>query len=128
MILDTSAIVAVVLEEDGYERMRDALAEFQTSAAGTPTLAEAGIVLTAKLGFRSRALLVQFIDSTGVISVPFGEEHWREAISAHARFGKGRHPARLNLGDCMTYAVAKLAKEPLLTLDRGFAHTDLELV
>jgi ribonuclease VapC len=127
VILDTSAIVAIVREEAGYERVRDALADNPASAVGTPTLAETGIVLTTKLGFPARALLVQFLDSSAVVTVPFEDEHWREAVSAHARFGKGRHRARLNLGDCMAYAVAKLADEPLLTLDEGFAHTDLAL-
>jgi ribonuclease VapC len=128
VILDTSAIVAIVRQEHGYERMEEAIAAFPSAGAGTPTLAETGIVLTAKLGLRGRNLLVRFIYEAKVVPVLFQEDHWREAVAAHARFGKGRHPARLNLGDCLTYAVAKLADQPLLTLDPGFAHTDLELV
>jgi ribonuclease VapC len=128
VILDTSAIVAIVRQEDGYERLEDAIATFPEAGAGTPTLTEAGIVLTTKFGTRGRALLVHFLDVTAVMPVPFEAAHWRQAVLAHVRYGKGRHPARLNLGDCLTYAVAKLADEPLLTLDPGFAHTDLELV
>jgi ribonuclease VapC len=128
VILDTSAIVAIVRQEDGYERLEDAVATFAEAGAGTPTLTEAGIVLTARFGTRGRALLAHFLDATAVMPVPFEEAHWREAVAAHVHYGKGRHPARLNLGDCLAYAVAKLANEPLLTLDPGFAHTDLELV
>ena len=58
--------------------------------------------------------------------VPFGELHWREAVDAYRRYGKGRHPAALNFGDCMTYAVASLAGEPLLFIGEDFSLTDLE--
>ena len=54
-------------------------------------------------------------------------EHWTVAADAYLAYGKGRHPARLNFGDCMTYAVAKLAEEPLLCLGDDFSATDLEL-
>ena len=63
-----------------------------------------------------------------VVVIPFGPEHWPVAVEAFARYGKGRHPARLNLGDCLTYAVAKLAGEPLLCVGGDFARTDLPLV
>jgi ribonuclease VapC len=62
-----------------------------------------------------------------VITVPFGEEHWREAVKAYAAYGKGQHPAALNCGDCMTYAVAKLAARPLLCVGEDFAKTDLQI-
>lgn len=72
------------------------------------------------------ALLERMLDELAVQEVPFGEIHWREAVDAYHRFGKGRHPAALNFGDCMTYAVAKLAGEPLLFQGTDFALTDLE--
>lgn len=128
MIVDSSAIVAVVLEQPFYEGMLDTLVGAHTPGIGTPTLTETGIVLTAKLGSGARAVLARFIEETGLVPVPFGDEHWREAVGAHGRFGKGRHPAGLNFGDCMTYAVAKLADEPLLCLGEDFAKTDLALV
>ena len=68
------------------------------------------------------------LDELGIQEVPFGEIHWREAMDAYRRFGKGRHPAALNFGDCMTYAVAKLAGEPLLFTGNDFELTDLEKV
>lgn len=57
--------------------------------------------------------------------VPFGEDHWRQAAEAYARFGRGRHKAALNFGDCLSYAVARLADQPLLCVGDDFARTDL---
>ncbi len=128
MIVDSSAMVAVVLEQPGYEPVLDSLVGAQTPGIGTPTLVETGIVLTAKLGSGARAVLARLIEETGLVAVPFGDEHWREAAGAHGRFGKGRHAAGLNFGDCITYAVARLADEPLLCLGEDFAKTDLALV
>jgi ribonuclease VapC len=59
--------------------------------------------------------------------IPFGEAHWRSAVDAYLRYGKGRHRAALNFGDCMAYAVAKLAQQPLLCAGADFAKTDLPL-
>jgi len=59
--------------------------------------------------------------------IEFGEHHWSVALGAFSRFGKGRHPAALNFGDCMTYAIAEVARRPLLCVGEDFAQTDLEL-
>ena len=63
----------------------------------------------------------------GAETIPFGPDHWREAVSAYARFGKGRHRARLNFGDCLSYAVAMLADQPLLCTGSDFSKTDVTL-
>lgn len=63
----------------------------------------------------------------GIVVIPFDEEHALEAAKAFARFGKGRHPAALNFGDCMSYAVAKLAGQPLLCTGKDFAKTGIPL-
>lgn len=68
------------------------------------------------------------IDRFEIEEIPFGPEHRAAAEAAFGAHGKGRSPTRLNFGDCMAYAVARLADEPLLTLDRAFAATDIELV
>lgn len=60
-----------------------------------------------------------------IVEVPFGGQHWKEAVDAYLRFGRGRHRAQLNIGDCLTYAVARLAGEPLLFVGDDFAATDL---
>jgi ribonuclease VapC len=59
--------------------------------------------------------------------VPFGEDHWPVAVDAYARFGNGRHPASLNFGDCLTYAVARLAEQPLICVGDDFAKTGLPI-
>ena len=59
--------------------------------------------------------------------VPFGELHFGAAVEAWLRFGKGRHPAALNFGDCMSYAVAKVANTPLLFVGEDFPQTDIEI-
>jgi ribonuclease VapC len=82
-------------------------------------------VLTAKLGARGRSLLARVVQEARIAVVPFTDEHWPIAIDAYARFGKGQHAAGLNFGDCLTYAVASLASQPLLYVGEDFAKTDL---
>jgi len=125
MIVDSSALVAVVFQEPGYEVIIDKCADSESTGIGTPTLVETGIVLDARLRRESRSLLTRMLDEFNITEVPFGESHWREALAAYRRFGRGRHPANLNFGDCLSYAVAQLAGEPLLFVGHDFAVTDL---
>ncbi len=122
MILDSSALLAIVFKEPGFEAILDRIAAAPGVAAGVPTLGETGIVLHARLGEASYGLLERLLDELGVQEVPFGELHWREAVDVFRRFGKGRHVAALNFGDCMAYAVASLAGEPLLFLGDEFPY------
>ncbi|MDP2959469.1 MAG: type II toxin-antitoxin system VapC family toxin [Longimicrobiales bacterium] len=126
MIVDASALLAVVFQDPGFEEILSRMEASDAVAAGAPTLAETGIVLTARLGPVAAGLLERMLDELGIQEIPFGEMHWREAVEAYRRFGKGRHPARLNFGDCMTYAVAALAGEPLLFTGGDFGLTDVE--
>jgi len=128
MILDTSAIVAVILGQAESPALTRALLADMPSAAGAPTLAEAAIVLQARLGLQGFVDLRGFLVEFDVHAIPFGDEHWRQAGVAYSKFGKGRHTAGLNFGDCLTYAVAKLSGLPLLCVGGDFAQTDLELV
>ena len=128
MIVDSSAVVAILLREPGYEPLLEQLAQSEHPGIGAPTLTETGIVLAARLGEAGKALLANFVDASGLVVVPFGVTHWDVAVDAFLRFGKGRHPAGLNFGDCMTYATARLAGEPLLCLGDDFKKTDLPLV
>ena len=127
MILDSSAIVGIVLREPGFEGLVRKIAEAQAIGVGAPTLAEAGLVLSSRLGRDARGLLRGLLREWGSVTVTFGEEHWQEAVAAYVRYGRGRHEARLNFGDCMSYAVAKLAREPLLCTGGDFPRTDLDL-
>lgn len=128
MIVDSSAIVAVVLDEPGCEALIDKLGSADHAGIGAPTLAETAIVLSARLGRDARTLLSRFVDEASIEVVPFGEAHFRAAVEAWLRFGKGRHPAALNFGDCMSYATARLAGQPLLCTGNDFGRTDLPLV
>ena len=127
MIVDSSAIVAIVFKQPGYEELLSRMESAPTTAAGAPTLAETGIVLSARLGELADELLERLIDELEIQEIPFGELHWRESVEAYRRFGKGRHPASLNFGDCMTYAVATLTAEPLLFVGRNFSKTDVKV-
>lgn len=88
-------------------------------------LVEAGVVLTAKLGSRGRTLLARVVQEAHLAVVPFTDDHWLIAVDAYARFGKGRHTAGLNFGDCLTYAIARSANQALLYVGEDFARTDL---
>jgi ribonuclease VapC len=125
VILDSSVVVAVFLRETGFEEVIDRLAAAEWIAIGTPTLVEAGMVIHARTGFDARSLLDRFTADFEVTMIDFGVDHWREALAAFRRYGKGRHAAALNFGDCLSYAVAKLAGEPLLFLGDDFSKTDL---
>jgi ribonuclease VapC len=125
VIVDTSAVVAILLREPGHERLVDALAAATRVGIGAPTLVEAGIVLSHRLGVDARGLLARFRETAGIEVVPFGDAHAAAAVEAWLRFGKGRHRAGLNFGDCQSYAVARLAGEPLLFVGEDFAQTDL---
>jgi ribonuclease VapC len=127
LIVDSSALVAVVLRERGYERFEDALRAASAVGVGAPTLVETGIVLHGRIGALAQTVLIRLLDDVDATCIAFGDRHWRVALAAFGRFGKGRHPAALNLGDCLTYAVAKVANEPLLCRGDDFAQTDLEL-
>ena len=128
MVLDTSVIVAILLGQAESAALHRLLAMQSPSLVGAPTLAETAIVLQGRLGRTGLTALRSFLVEYDVHSVPFGEEHWRLAAQAFGTFGKGRHPAALNFGDCLTYATARLAGRPLLCLGDDFARTDLELV
>ncbi|HEY5198283.1 MAG TPA: type II toxin-antitoxin system VapC family toxin [Solirubrobacteraceae bacterium] len=128
MILDSSALVAIIRREPGHGVLLDALAGTSAAGVGAPTLVEAGIVLSARMGVVGRTLLARVVHDAGLTIVPFSAPHWSVAVDAFGRFGKGRHAAALNFGDCLTYATARIAGQPLLCLGDDFAKTDLELV
>ena len=127
MIVDSSALVAIVLRQQGYEPVLEALLGAPGAAIGAPTLAEATIVLSARLDRDSRPMIARIVQELALVVVPFGAEHADEAVEAFRRFAKGRHRAGLNLGDCLTYAVASLAGEEVLCLGNDFSRTDLRL-
>jgi len=127
MIVDTSALIAIVFKEPGHEELIHKISEAEYLGIGTPSLAETGIVLSARLRGGGRTILARLCQELGLVQVPFGEAHWRETVDAYERFGRGRHSAKLNFGDCLSYATAKLAGQPLLCVGEDFSKTDLEI-
>jgi ribonuclease VapC len=125
VIIDTSAIVAIILREPGWEALVRKLGVEPSAGVAAPALAEAGLVLTAKMGKKASIVLSRFLQEAGLTVIPFAEEHWRVAVEGYARFGKGRHAAALDFGDCLTYAVARLAEQSLLFVGDDFTKTDL---
>lgn len=125
MTLDSSAVVAMLLREDGYQQLAEAVSRAETVAIGAPTLLETDIVMSGRLEQRGTALVEKFLEEHGAVILPFDGRHRDAAAKAFARYGKGRHPARLNYGDCMTYATARVADQPLLFTGKDFAKTDL---
>ena len=127
MILDTSAIVALYFRESEHDRIQARLLEARNIGVGIPTLVETGIVISSRLSEDARGLLGRFLREAAVTPIPFGEAHFEVAIDGWLRFGRGHHPASLNFGDCLSYATAKIAGEPLLCVGNDFKQTDLEL-
>ena len=125
MIVDSSAVIAILVREPGHERVIAALGEAEVLGIGAPTLTETGLAMTAKLGPAGKALVARFVQEAGLSVVPFGEGHWPVAVDAFIRFGKWRHTASLNFGDCLTYAIARLAEQPLICVGDHFSQTDL---
>ncbi len=72
-------------------------------------------------------MIAELVAASDVVIIDFGSRHWREAVSAWLRFGKSRHPAKLNFGDCLTYAAARVSGESVLAKGDDFAQTDIPL-
>jgi len=128
MILDSSAIMALVFREPDYELVEERMFSGEPLGIGAPTLVESAIVLSSRLGMDARGVLARLIQTAGVETIPFSTPHYEAAVSAWLKYGKGRHPAALNLGDCFSYAVAMLAKQPLLCIGNDFSKTDIPVV
>lgn len=125
MIVDTSALLAVFFHEPEGDEFLRKIGAAAVVGVGAPTLAETAIVVAARLGEVGLRQLTQLVEQADLIVVPFDGPHWQVAAVAWLRFGRGRHEAALNLGDCLTYATARLAGRPLLFKGDDFARTDL---
>ncbi len=125
MIVDSSAIIAVLMREPERDRISRAIAASKVRRTSAGTLLEAAMVIEARAGDQGGTDLDAFIARLTVEVVPFTVEQVKFAREAFRRFGKGRHPAGLNLGDCFSYALAKATGEPLLFKGGDFAQTDI---
>ena len=125
MVLDTSAIVSIFLRESGYESLRAKIEAAEVVLVGVPTLFETAMVLSGRKAVDSRPAIAVFLRQIEAEVVAFNEEHLDAAVTAFIRFGRGHHPAKLNFGDCMSYAVASVAGMPLLFMGNDFSKTDI---
>lgn len=127
MIVDSSAIASVFLRRPGHERLIDALASADRAGIGAPTLVEAGLELAAATGKDVNTLLSRFVQEFELTVIPFSDAHSRAASEAYRAYGRGRSRAGLDFGECLSYATARLARQPLLADDPRFSKTDLDL-
>ena len=125
MIIDTSALVAIVLNEPEAAAFDELIRLAPSRKISTATCVELMIVLTAKLGIDARPVVIHVIDEYELERIAVDEDQMTITFDGVARFGKGRHPARLNLGDCFAYALAKTSGEPLLFKGNDFSRTDV---
>lgn len=126
MILDTSAIMAILIDEPERQRFEAAIAQARALALSAATLVELTTVSGRKRGPDFWPVLDEYLRGAEVQIIPFTAEHAALAREGWRRYGKGRHPAALNLGDCFSYALAKARNEPLLFKGREFSETDVK--
>lgn len=128
MVIDTSAIIAIALNEPDAPRFERAIADDPVRLISSATLFEAAIVLESRFGEAGGAELDLWLAKAEVEIAPVDAQHADQARRAWRRYGKGRHSAGLNYGDCFSYALAKLADEPLLFKGNDFSQTDIRSV
>jgi ribonuclease VapC len=126
VILDTSAVMAILRQEAEADRFTRALAEAPAVAISAATLLELGMVAEGKAGPGIRPKLDRILADAEAEIVPFTEAQAELAMMAWRRFGKGRHPAGLNFGDCFAYALARERNAPLLFKGDDFSQTDVK--
>ena len=127
MVVDTSAILAILLFEPEAKEFARTMRQARKRLAPASVILEASIVLLARHGELGWRMLDEFRRSAGIETVSFDEAQALVARDAFRRFGKGRHPAGLNFGDCMSYALAKTEVMPLLSKGNDFRLTDIEV-
>ncbi len=125
ILLDTSAVVAILTRESAAPLLLAKLLASPLRLLPTPCAAEAFIVLHGKMLQNPEPFLTGFLQEFDVQLVAFDPHHLVWFHHAFTRYGKGRHPAALNLGDCFTYAIAKATGLPLLFVGEDFSKTDL---
>ncbi len=126
MVIDTSARLAILFDEAEAEDLTEAILSAATRLVGTPTLVEASAVVLARRGAQGEIALDALLQRLGIEVVPMSTDAVAFARSARARYGKGvGSPGVLNLGDCLSYGVARAAGEALLFKGDDFPRTDV---
>jgi ribonuclease VapC len=125
MVIDTSAILAILQNEPERQRFNRAIEAAGSRMMSVATWVETAIVIDMRHGAPGLAGLDLFVDRARIELVPLDREQALVARGAFSRFGKGRHPAGLNYGDCFSYALATVLGEPLLYKGEDFGKTDV---
>ena len=126
IVLDTSAILAVLEREPEAEGFIRKMADAPGCLVSAATLVEAGIVTLARRGPAGSHFLSALLVRAGVHTVEVDDEQAQVAVEAYQRYGKGRHPAGLNFGDCFSYALARAKGAALLYKGDDFSQTDVQ--
>lgn len=126
MVIDSSAVLAILQNEPERRGFNEAIATAETRLLSAASLVELSIVLEARFGPDGPGDLDLFLSTAQIEIVALDRDQAELARSAFSRYGKGRHRAGLNLGDCFSYALAKWAGAPLLFKGDDFGHTDLQ--
>jgi len=125
MVIDTSAIVAIFFNEPDAVSYRERIADDPIRLISAATLLETAMVIEGRFGEAGGAELDLWLHKAAIEVVNVSAEAADQARRAWRRYGKGRHPAALNYGDCFSYALAALSGEPLLFKGDDFAKTDI---
>ncbi len=127
MVIDTSAFVAIFFAEPERQSFRNAILAADTRLVSAVNTFETGIVLESRIGEGAGREFDLFVMRSNIEVIAVDAEQAELARSAWRRYGKGRHPAALNFGDCFAYALSKSSGEPILAKGTDFVRTDIEL-
>ena len=128
LVVDSSAVMSILLGEATAELVRDELALAQAPAISAASVMEASMVARARAGERGSEIVDRVLGDSGITTLPVDSHQLALARDVWGRFGKGRHRAALNFGDCFSYALARHLGVALLAVGDDFVHTDLRVV
>jgi ribonuclease VapC len=128
IVVDSSALVSVLLGEPDNQKIFTAIVDANERQISAFSVLESNIIALSRKGRTGQLDLEALLQELDLTSVPFDAEQGQIARQAWNRFGKGRHPAALNIGDCCSYALARSVGAPLLCKGNDFPQTDLDLV
>ena len=125
MVVETSAVVAVLAKEPGWEQFEAAMNGAQELRISAASVVETALVVENRFGALGRTRFDEWLVRFGIEIAPVTAEQAAVARDGFRRYGKGRHPAALNFGDCFSYALATVTKDELLFKGRDFSQTDV---
>ena len=125
MVIDTSALLAILQDEPERRAFNEAIEAAASRAVSVASWVEVSMIIETRTGAEGLRDLDLFVDRARIEIVPVDVEQGKAALRAFSRFGKGRHPAGLNYGDCFAYALASHLGEPLLFKGEDFGKTDV---